>query len=384
MGSSNMRVTVFLLVIFAAGHLVQSNGSCTGQYPLVPGPPGRDGRDGIQGVPGRTGDKGDRGETGSPGEAGMAGPHGPKGEKGMAGPQGIQGEKGNSGSKGDKGSMGPAGPKGNPGLFTEDDFNRVSQNITNELNESLLAEVELKYRHLTERVQYLEQQHNITTLCNIPSLNWRRIAYFDTTRGDPCPSGLRTFTNTTHWQTACGTIEGQQQTSLNFTTGGSYTHVCGRVRGYQGANSYGFYHHGRRPTIDNSYADGILITRGSPRQHLWTYASAFGETYHSKEFLCPCASSDYNPAWIPSFVGSNFYCESGFVDSSNSPYRIAWEDPLWDGKGCFISGNTCCDRFGWFHRQVPSTNDDIEVRWSRYYTRAGAETLTDQLEIWVM
>ena len=260
LGSPTMLVTVFLLVIFAASHLVQSNGSCTGQYPLIPGPPGRDGRDGIQGVPGRTGDKGDRGEPGSLDESGVAGSQGPKGEKGTAGPQGIQGVQGISGSKGDKGSMGPAGPQGNPGLFTEEDFNRVSQNVTTKLNESIIAE-------LVERVQYLEQQqHNITTLCNITSYNWRRIAYFDTTRGDPCPSGLRTFTNTTTGQKACGTTdEGPQQRSLNFTTGGSYTHVCGRVRGYQGNNIVAFFHHEQRgQTIDTNYVDGVSITRGTP------------------------------------------------------------------------------------------------------------------------
>ena len=379
MGSPNMRVTGFLLVIFAASHLVQSNGSCTGQYPLVPGPPGRDGRDGIQGVPGRTGDKGDRGEPGGLGETGMAGPQGPKGEKGMAGPQGIQGVEGNSGSKGDKGSMGPAGPQGNPGLFTEDDFNRVSENVTNKLNESIIAE-------LVERVQYLEQQQrNIKTLCNITSFNWRRIAYFDTTRGDPCPTGLYTSTNAATSQTACGTINGTSgPLSLKFPTGGSYTNVCGRVRGYSGWNLYAFQPYidrGQR-TIDTNYVDGVSITKGSPRQHLWTYAAGFSETYSTTRFICPCARSSYNTSWIPSFVGSNFYCEAGRTVGNGI---IFWDDPLWDGKGCFTSGNTCCERYGWFHRQVPSTNDDIEVRWSKYYnTQSGEDILTDQLEIWVM
>ena len=347
-------VVVLAVVSTVLLQVVLSNGSCTGQYPLVPGPPGRDGRDGIQGVPGRTGDKGDRGEPGSPGDDVMTGPQGPKGEKGMAGPQ------------------------GNPGLFTEDDFNRVCENVTTKLNESIIAE-------LVERVRYLEQQQQSKSLCNITSDNWRRIAYFDTTRGDPCPSGLRNFTNTTTGQRACGTTdEGQQQRSLNFTTGGSYTHVCGRVRGYQGNNIVAFLHHEQRgQTIDTNYVDGVSITRGTPRQHLWTYAAGLSETHNSDYFSCPCARSGYNASWIPSFVGSNFYCESGFVGAVVN--RIVWEDPLWDGQGCFTSGNTCCERYGWFHRQVPPTNDDIEVRWSKYYTtNQGAEILTDQLEIWVM
>ena len=55
------------------------------------------------------------------------------------------------------------------------------------------------------------------------------------------------------------------------------------------------------------------------------------------------------------------------------------------GKGCFTSGNTCCDHYGWFHCQVPSTNDDIEVRWSKEFSSLpGEDIVTDQLEIWVM
>ena len=198
----------------------------------IQGEKGNLGSKGVKGDTGPTGPQGNRGETGSQGASGAIGPQGLKGEKGMAGPQGIQGVKGNSGSKGDQGSMGPAGPQGNPGLFTEEDFNRVSENVTNKLNESTLAEVLLSYySQLNERIQYLEQQHP-KTLCNITSTSWRRIAYFDTTRGDACPSGLHTSTNTTTIKTACGTTYQRRQLSLNFATGGSYTNVCGRGRGY--------------------------------------------------------------------------------------------------------------------------------------------------------
>jgi hypothetical protein len=260
----------------------------------------------------------------------------------------------------------------------------VCEVTAKKLNESIIAELVEDNRQLKERLDFLEGE-NSNILCNIRSGKWRRIAYFDTTRGDPCPSGLRTFTNTTTNQTACGTTGvGQQQRSLNFTTGGSYTHVCGRVRGYQVGATLAFYHPTQRnQTIDTNYADGVLITRGSPRQHLWTYAAGLSETWNADHFACPCARSGYNPSWIPSFVGSNYYCESGFVGAH--VYRTIWEDPLWDGKGCFATDNTCCHHFGWFHRQVPPTNDDIEVRWSKYYTSGqGANILTDQLEIWVM
>ena len=65
-------------------------------------------------------------------------------------------------------------------------------------------------------------------------------------------------------------------------------------------------------------------------------------------------------------------------------YRVVWAGPLWDGQGCFASNNTCCNRYGWFHRQVPPSSDDVEVRWCKYYGNYESDILTDQLEIWVM
>ena len=41
--------------------------------------------------------------------------------------------------------------------------------------------------------------------------------------------------------------------------------------------------------IDNSYVDGLSITHGNPRQHIWTYAFGYEPQYN-------------NP---PTFVGTN-------------------------------------------------------------------------------
>jgi hypothetical protein len=357
----------------------------------------------VRGVPGPEGPRGRRGPKGSTGETGVKGDPGMKGDRGLpgdTGPIGTTGNKGETGGKGQKGSrgiQGPIGPTGRPGLpgpqgiqgepgntvLSREEFDRVCERVAKKLNVSGLSEIIERIDALNTTLNSHISEH---TLCNITSTNWRRIAYFDTTRGDPCPSGLHTSTNTTSGQTACGTTNGQRSLlSLKFPTGGSYTNVCGRVRGYSGWNALAFnpYSHGEQRTIDSNYADGVLITRGSPRQHLWTYAAGLSETWNADHFACPCARSGYNPSWIPSFVGSNYYCESGFVGAH--VYRTIWEDPLWDGKGCFATDNTCCHHFGWFHRQVPPTNDDIEVRWSKYYTSGqGANILTDQLEIWVM
>ena len=81
------------------------------------------------------------------------------------------------------------------------------------------------------------------------------------------------------------------------------------------------------------------------------------------------------------FVGDDYYSESGFVYNTN---RIVWEDPLWDGEGCTQPGNTCCQRSGWFHKEVPLTSGNIEVRWCGDESRANEDVYTDIVEIWVL
>ena len=344
----NTSVIYILLVAVFVTTLVQvecKNETCTERYTIIPGPTPRDGRDGIQGVPGRTGDKGDRGD------------------------------------------IGPTGLKGDPGstIITEEELNHVSDNVTATINESIIAElldtIQTLNQTLTDRLLYLESQVFVT-VCNITSANWRRIAYFDTTQGDSCPTGLRTVTNTENSQTACGRIADPGCTSLQFSPDGNYTNVCGRVRGYQDYSTDGFIT--GTDSIDSSYIDGISITRGNPRTHLWSYVASVSEQHSSVAYRCPCARpNSTDRSHVPSFVGENFYCESGFP-GSNYEVRIAWEDPLWDGQGCESSGNQCCNRYGWFHREIPTTSDNIEVRWCANEAQSIEDVLTDQLEIWVM
>ena len=369
----------------------------------VPGPEGPRGRRGPRGNTGETGVKGDPGMKGDRGLPGDTGPIGTKGNKGETGVEGQKGSRGIEGPIGPTGRPGPPGPPGIQGesgntVLSREEFDRVCERVAKKLNVSVLSEIieRIDALNTTLNPPISEHTSNTTlsppisgrTLCGITSTNWRRIAYFDTTRGDPCPPGLHTSANTTSGQRACGTINGEKSLlSLKFPTRGSYTNVCGRVRGYSGWNALAFnpYSHGEQRTIDSNYADGVLITKGSPRQHLWTYAAGLAETYFTN-YICPCATSSYNTSWIPSFVGSNFYCEAGLVVGEGDVLgKTLWNDALWDGKGCFTSGNTCCERYGWFHRQVPQTTDDIEVRWSKHISsRPGEDILTDQLEIWVM
>ena len=355
-------VCLLLVVLTATLVQVQCSGTCSSQYPVIPGPPGRDG---IQGPTGARGEKGDRGD------------------------RGYDGRDGRDGRNGIQGLPGPTGPKGEPGstALNEEDLNRVCYNITAKVNETideLLDTIQTLNQTLTDRLLSLESQVSrspTTTVCNITSANWRRIAYFDTTRGDSCPTGLSTVTNTSTGQIACGRTVNVGCTSLQFSPNGSYTNVCGRVRGYQFYATEAF---NAGSPIDSPYLHGVSITHGSPRTHLWSYVAGRSEQHTNTGERCPCARPDpTDRSRVPSFVGEDFYCESGFSGSSEEN-RVAWEDPLWDGQGCFASGNQCCNRHGWFHREIPATSDNVELRWCADFALNDENVVTDQLEIWVM
>ena len=120
-------------------------------------------------------------------------------------------------------------------------------------------------------------------------------------------------------------------------------------------------------SIDSYYLSGVSLTHGPPgaRQHIWSFAAGFGEqnTGHG----CPCANRLSALALVPSFVGNDFFCESGNPRAYFAPH-ILFGDTLWDGEGC--GSPPCCElsyppgvTAPWFCKQLPqTTTDDIEAR----------------------
>ena len=411
----------------------------------VPGPEGPQGHKGDIGPRGKIGLRGDRGVQGEKGDHGDIGPVGPKGEKGkigMTGQKGVQGiqgipgpagspglpgprgkrgypgPEGTEGPPGQTGLAGPRGPQGRPGdtMLNEKELISVTNSVHNsvlasvnttvagqfdalgktveKLNRTVLQEVTFQedalntvmaeLRAMNETLNMLKI-HSPNSKCGILG-NWRRVAYFNTTQGDSCPNGLRAVTNTTTDQTACGRTNNSREgcSSLIYTTQSTYSHVCGRARGYQYryvAGFFGFHYYNR--DLESTYVYGLSITNGN---HLWSYVNGRSELDlrfdNSDICVCPCNGNYPGANIVPSFVGNHYYCESGFVDDFEN--RVAWEDPLWDGRGCHTTNNTCCNRFGFFYRNITPTSDDIEVRLCGEGSYSSTDTLIDLLEIWVM
>ena len=141
--------------------------------------------------------------------------------------------------------------------------------------------------------------------------------------------------------------------------GTRYHKICGKARGYQRYTTDVFATANKG--IDGAYVDGISITVGRPRKHVWTYAVGHEDTERPCRCQCPCA---HNPGAAPyPFIGSNYYCESGAAEIATPKYYTS--DPLWDGSGCINLNNNCCANVGmpWFYREFPTAQKDaIEVR----------------------
>ena len=149
---------------------------------------------------------------------------------------------------------------------------------------------------------------------------------------------------------ACGRSVNSGCSSVTFPSGGSYTQVCGRARGYQ------FYRTDTFCTacgndINDAYVDGLSITRGSPRKHIRSFDSGHHEksSGNGHPNQCPCTAPGYNSQYKASSIDNDYHCDSGVGYWARN--KTAWEYPLWDGEGCTLSDNTCCQRFGWFHKR---------------------------------
>ena len=196
-------------------------------------------------------------------------------------------------------------------------------------------------------------------LCNSTG-GWMRIAYLNMSDScEKCPDEFRLYNE--NGVRACGrpVKSGGSCVGITFPSRNiEYSQVCGKIIGYQVGRPDGAHH--TTSSINSHYSDGISLTYGNPRRHIWTFI--VGVTDNDIYSHCPCGSK--YPATPPSFVGSDYYCESG---SPNYPVVAKFypNDPLWDGHQCGSIETACCQHTGipWFYKKLNcSTTDNIEMR----------------------
>ena len=194
-------------------------------------------------------------------------------------------------------------------------------------------------------------------LCNSTG-GWMRVAYLNMTdSSEKCPDEFRLYKE--NGVRACGrpVSSGGSCVGITFPSGNiEYSQVCGKVIGYQFGSPDGPVGN----DINGYYIDGISLTHGSPRKHIWSFISGPYENHHASH--CPCGTvGQWNAS---SFVGTDYYCESGNPTTGWAP-KLYTNDLLWDGQGCGYIEGPCCNRSNlpWFHNQLGYfTTDSIEMR----------------------
>ena len=199
---------------------------------------------------------------------------------------------------------------------------------------------------------------------------WMRVANLDMTNpNEVCPDRFRLISSTSPPLRLCGrTGPSAGCVSTTFPVHGiKYSHVCGRIKGYQYGAPFVFSH--GTYNIETAYVDGISLTHGqSPRQHIWSFAGGSDDTTNHY-WVCPCSGAS-NPR-IPSFVGEDYFCETANHVRSYTYKTPFYDHPLWDGEQCGPQSNDKCCSFNnppWFCKHLPQpTTDDIELRQCNSY-----------------
>ena len=214
---------------------------------------------------------------------------------------------------------------------------------------------------------------------------WRQVAYLN--MSDPthqCPSAWREYN--IGGVRACGrpsAIGGTCAPAI-YSISFQYRRVCGRVIGYQFGSPDGFSL-GDKIQSD-VYVDGISITHGTRREHIWTYAAGVTENSSSETVdttgNCPCSGVPGTEP--PSFVNNDFYCESANPDDKYRQNHLFVDDKLWDGQQCEASCCTGDNTPPWFSTNLPmTTNDAIEVRICGSQHTSDEDTPVQTLELYV-
>ncbi len=171
---------------------------------------------------------------------------------------------------------------------------------------------------------------------------------------------------------SCGRSTADGCSSAFFPNNGQrYSRICGRITGYGINRPDSFADRELTLTVDENYLDGVSITRGNPRQHIWSFAASYGDR---RKNICPCVATSMSI--VPNFVGENYFCES----SRDSDGHI------WDGMGCLQNRVCECTHNNppWFCQVLGGDTDDImEIRICGDQEHSDEQTPVELVEIYV-
>ena len=206
---------------------------------------------------------------------------------------------------------------------------------------------------------------DMTRSCGNITGGWMKVAELDMSDSNTqCPSGLVEYFGFFNLRMCVPHTPLKGCTSVMFPTHSvPYSMVCGRIRAYQYGTTNAFARQDYKfSRINTYYVDGISLTHGSPRQHIWTFAAALDEVGTHPASNCLC-NKESGTAPVPEHVGNDYFCDTGSVERHQGSV-LYYDNPLWDGEGC-SAVSTCCsfNNPPWFYKRLPqSTTNDIELR----------------------
>ena len=173
--------------------------------------------------------------------------------------------------------------------------------------------------------------------CNCGGPGWRRAVYLNNIISDTtqtCPPAWELITTP---RRSCarpaGAGDGTCYSAMFPTQGIQHSQICGRIIGYQVGEPQAFSYSERR-TIDEQYVDGVSLTYGSPRQHLWTFSNTIDEAGAGNDInrcLCTDSSCPVTTCTVINFIGNDYFCETGVPPGQGFMNVFYADDPLWDG-----------------------------------------------------
>ena len=238
----------------------------------------------------------------------------------------------------------------------------------------------------------------VSVYCNMDELcgskgGWTRLGYLN--MADPsesCPYGFQLYQH--GGVRACG----RQSSSVGSCVALklldddiSYSQVCGRVVGYQYRSTdavdstIGTRAHN---DINSYYVDGVSITRGFSHQHVWTlmaglHEASYYNVVNDGRYNCPCSQGNPQNSILQSFIGNDYFCESGNPATDGTYQSILYtSDPLWVVLKVLVV--QLLHGLPWFHKKLGTiTTDYLELRVCSDQTTGSEDSPISLYEIYV-